>query len=67
MEPDLVTVASYDTPAAAHIAADFLFDAGIESNILNENTTLEYWGSRPELQVSAADAEKARELLKQLA
>lgn len=66
---ELTTVASFDTSMEAHVAKGALEAAGITCHLANERTVdAGPLGSTAlggvQLQVSARDAEKAKELLK---
>ena len=65
MEPSLTTVGSFSTAIEAHAAKNFLEAHGILAFVADEHTATEGWSnfSETKVQVAAADAARAHELL----
>jgi hypothetical protein len=72
-EPGPVTIFKTNNPALLAVAESLLEEAGIDFNVAGESLVHLFPGGAlgtdmtPEVQVPAADAEQARELLKDLA
>jgi hypothetical protein len=60
-----LTIAVFDDESHAHLVAGRLAAEGIEARVVFTNAALSYGGS-VQLQVSAADELRARELLREL-
>ncbi|HTM56081.1 MAG TPA: DUF2007 domain-containing protein [Pirellulales bacterium] len=65
MQDSLVTVAEFLQPVQAHVAKNYLGEHGISSFIMNEHSAYQGFSNLVpvQLQVAAADLERARELL----